>query len=104
MTGACRSRAVARSTDSGVRHDGCMSERVSEALQQMVELLETMPGTFRGEFQLGFWGGVTGGADAWSIRVEADIVDGEFFVTAQSALEALQKGLEETKRRIPHAR
>ena len=81
-----------------------MYDGVADALREMVELIETMPGTFRGEFQLGFWGGVTGGTDAWSIRVEADIVDTEFFVTAQSPEEALQKGLEETKRRIPPAR
>ena len=81
-----------------------MYDGVPQALSEMVELLETMPGTFRGEFQLGFWGGVTGGADAWSIRVEADIVDTEFFLTAQSPEEALRKGLDETKRRIPPAR
>jgi len=78
-----------------------MDDDVSQALSDLVDLMETMPGTFRGEFQLGFWGGVIGGADAWSIRVEADIIDTEFFLTAQSPGEALRKGLEETKRRIP---
>lgn len=83
---------------------GAMYDGVPEALHRMVELLETMPGAFRGEFHLGFWGGVTGGADARSIQVEADIEDGEFFLTAQSPEEALQKALEETRRRTPPAR
>jgi hypothetical protein len=53
-----------------------------EALDELIELIEAMPGVFRGEFQLGYCGGVTGGADAWSVRVEADIEDTEFFLTA----------------------
>jgi hypothetical protein len=81
-----------------------MHEDVPQALSEFAELMETMPGTFRGEFQLGFWGGVNQGADAWSIRVEADIVDTEFFLTAQSPGEALRQGLAETRRRIPPAR
>jgi hypothetical protein len=81
-----------------------MYDDVPEALVTLSEFMKTMPGTFRGGFQLGFWGGVTKGADAWSIKVEADIVDTEFFLTAQTPGEALRNGLEEAKRRIPPAR
>ena len=42
---------------------------VPEDLDELIELINTMPGAFHGEFQLGFWGGVTEGADAWSVRV-----------------------------------
>jgi hypothetical protein len=81
-----------------------MDPALNEALAEMVDLMQSMPGTFRGEFQLGFWGGVTEGADAWSVRVEADIVDTEFFLTAPTASDALRRAIEETKRRIPHPR
>ena len=60
-----------------------------------------------GDFKLAtdsFWGGVTEGADAWSVRVEADIVDTEFFLTAPTPSDALKRAIEETKRRIPQPR
>jgi hypothetical protein len=81
-----------------------MDSALNEALAEMVELMQSMPGTFRGEFQLGFWGGVTEGADAWSVRVEADMVDTEFFLTASTPSDALRRAIEETKRRIPQPR
>ena len=81
-----------------------MDPALNEALAEMVELMQSMPGTFRGEFQLGFWGGVTEGADAWSIRVEADIVDTEFFLTAPTPSDALRRAIDETKRRSPQPR
>jgi hypothetical protein len=81
-----------------------MDPALNEALAEMVDLMQSMPGTFRGEFQLGVRGGVTEGADAWSVRVEADIVDTEFFLTAPTASDALRRAIEETKRRIPQPR
>jgi hypothetical protein len=78
-----------------------MDSDLPDALDEMIELIESMPGTFRGEFQLGYWGGVTKGADAWSIRVEADIEDNEFFLTAPTPSAALRRAVAETKRRIP---
>jgi len=81
-----------------------MYDGVPDALHRLVELIESKPGTFRGEFQLGYWGGVTDDADAWSIRVEADIEDTEFFVTAPTPEEALERAIVETLRRLPPAR
>jgi hypothetical protein len=75
-----------------------------EALDELIELIDTMPGRFRGEFQLGYWGGVTQGADAWSVRVEADIEGTEFFVTGSSPSAVLRKALGEANRRIPPTR
>ena len=80
---------------------GVMDPDLPEALDAMIELMQTMPGAFRGEFQLGFWGGVANGADAWSVRVEADIEDTEFFLTAPTPSQALRRAIEETKRKIP---
>jgi hypothetical protein len=83
----------------------CVMDSVpDEALAEMVELMQSMPGAFRGEFQLGFWSGVTEGADAWSVRVEADIMDTEFFLTVPTPSDALRRAIEETKRRIPQPR
>ena len=81
-----------------------MYDDVPAELARLVDLIATMPGAFRGEFQLSYWGGVSEGADAWSIRVEADIEDTEFFITARTPGEALRMGIEEVGRRIPHAR
>jgi hypothetical protein len=74
-----------------------------EAMDELTELMETMPGAFRGEFELGYWGGVTGGADAWSVRVEADIEGTTFFLTGNTPSVVLRKAAEETRRRIPPA-
>lgn len=76
-----------------------MDSELPQALEELIELIENMPGAFRGEFQLGYWGGVTQGADAWSVRVEADIRDTEFFLTAPTPSLALRRAVEETKRR-----
>jgi hypothetical protein len=70
-------------------------------MDELIELMETMPGAFRGEFQLGYWGGVREGADAWSVRIEADIEDTEFFLTGSTPSAVLRDALEEIKRRIP---
>jgi hypothetical protein len=73
-----------------------MDSDLPAALDELIELIRTMPGAFRGEFELGFWGGVTEGADAWHIRVEADIEDTEFFLTAPTPIAALRRAVEET--------
>ena len=78
-----------------------MDSELPQALDELIELIDNMPGTFRGEFQLGYWGGVTQDADAWSVRVEADIRDTEFFLTAPTPTLAVRRAIEETKRRIP---
>ena len=85
-------------------NDDGMYDDLPGELTRLVEVIETMPGAFRGEFQLGFWGGVTEGADAWSIRVEADMEDTESFLTASTPVDAIQKALDEAQRRIPPAR
>ena len=77
-----------------------VDSELPEAMDELIELIDTMPGAFRGEFQLGYWGGVTDGADAWSVRIEADIEDTEFFLTGNTPSAVLWKALEETKRRI----
>lgn len=69
-------------------------------MDELIQLIEAMPGAFRGEFQLGYWGGVAEGGDAWSVRVEADIEDTEFFLTGSTASAALRNALEEINRRI----
>lgn len=78
-----------------------VDDELPQALDELIELIDTMPGTFRGQFQLGYWGGVSEGADAWSVRVEADIEDTEIFLTGSSPSAALKMALVETKRRIP---
>ena len=60
-----------------------------------------MPGGFRGEFELGYWGGVSGDADAWYVRFEGDISGGEIFVTARTPEDALRKARAEAIKRIP---
>ena len=77
-----------------------VDSELPEAMDELIELIDRMSGAFRGEFQLGYWGGVTEGADAWSVRVEADIDDGEFFLTGSTPSAALRKAFEETRRRI----
>jgi hypothetical protein len=78
-----------------------VDRELSEAMDELIQLIETMPGAFRGEFQLGYWGGVAEGADAWSVRFEADIVDTEVFLTGSTPSAALRDALKEAKRRIP---
>ena len=81
-----------------------MDSELPEAMDELIELIElieTMPGAFHGEFQLGYWGGLTKGTDAWSVRFEADIVDTEFFLTGSTPSAVLRDALEEAKRRIP---
>jgi hypothetical protein len=78
-----------------------VDSELPEAMDELIELIETMPGAFRGEFELGYWGGIAEGADAWSVRVEADIVDTEFFLTGSTPSKVLREALEETKRKIP---
>jgi hypothetical protein len=78
-----------------------MDSDVHRALDELVQLVDTMPGAFRGEFELGYWGGVTHGADCWWVRFEADIYDGSLLVTALTATEALDKARGEAITRIP---
>jgi hypothetical protein len=80
-----------------------VDSELPEALDELIVLIDTMPGAFRGEFQLGYWGGISGGAEAWSVRVEADIEGTEFFLTGSSPSAVLRKALEETRPRIPPA-
>jgi hypothetical protein len=78
-----------------------VDSELSEAIDELAELMDTMPGAFRGEFQLGYWGGVTGGADAWSVHVEADIEGTTLFLTGSTPSAVLRKAAAETRRRIP---
>ena len=76
-----------------------MDEATATALRELVDLAETMPGGFRPEFELGYWAGVTD-ADAWYVRFEGDISDGEILITAHSASEALRRAIEEVRSQV----
>jgi hypothetical protein len=78
---------------------------VDDALQALVQTAAELPGSFRPEFQLGHWDGVTGGADSWYVRFEGDI-DGDdggswFFVMGQTPQEVLLRAADEAWRRLP---
>jgi hypothetical protein len=84
---------------------GALGDNVEQALLALVETAETLPGSFRPEFTLTYWAGVSGGAEAWSCTFEGDIVGddggGRFFVLGHTATEALRRAAEEAPRRVP---
>ena len=60
-----------------------LGDDIVEALTALVDTADTLPGEFRPEFNLTYWSGVVGGAEAWSCTFEGDIVGedgGRFFV------------------------
>jgi hypothetical protein len=83
---------------------GELGEDIAAALAALVETAETLPGTYRPEFTLGYWAGVTAGAEAWSCKFEGDILgdDGDsFFVLGHTAAEVLHRASDEAWRRVP---
>lgn len=67
----------------------------------MVEVVDTFPGAFRAEFELGYWAGVAEDAQRWYVRFGGDIRDDEFTVLGHSAAEALRTAAHEAVARIP---
>ena len=78
-----------------------MDEDTANALSEMVELAENFPGQFKPEFELGYWAGVTEGAERWYVRFEGDIRDNEFTVRGRTAAEVLRLAAREAQARIP---
>lgn len=78
-----------------------MDEETAAALQEMVDCAEAFPGQFKPEFELGYWAGARAGAQRWSVRFEGDIVDNEFTVLGETAVEALRLAVREAQARIP---
>jgi len=82
-----------------------LGDKVEAALGELVQTMETLPGTYRPEFTLTYWAGVADGkAEAWSCTVEGDIHgdDGDSFtVLGRTATEVLVLAREETLRRVP---
>lgn len=77
-----------------------MDSDTAAALQAMVDLVEELPGQFRPEFELGYWGGAADGGERWYVRFEGDIRDNEFAVLGHSAAEALRKAAHEALQRV----
>ena len=85
---------------------GSLGDDIAAALAARVETVDTLPGTFRPEFSLGYWGGVVGDADAWSCRFEGDIHGdpdrgSEFFITGQTAADVLREASVQAWKRVP---
>ncbi|NYG05567.1 hypothetical protein BJ986_000054 [Phycicoccus badiiscoriae] len=78
-----------------------MDEETATALQEMVDCAEAFPGQFKPEFELGYWAGVRASAQRWYVRFEGDIVDNEFTVLGETAVEALRLAVREAQARIP---
>jgi hypothetical protein len=78
-----------------------VDEETATALQEMVDLAENFPGQFKPEFELGYWAGVSAGAERWFVRFEGDIQGGEFTVLGHSAAEVLRLAAREAQARVP---
>ena len=48
-----------------------MDDDTAAALRDLVDLAETFPGAFKPEFELGYWAGVTDGAEPWYVVSKA---------------------------------
>lgn len=77
-------RAVAGATGRSKRrclsYLGARGQDTAAALRELVDLAESLPGQFKPEFELGYWAGVSEGAERWYVRFEGDIRDNEFTV------------------------
>jgi hypothetical protein len=78
-----------------------VDENTESALRQLVEIADNLPGQFKPEFELGYWAGVSDGAENWYVRFEGDIRDTEFTVLGHSAAEALRDAAREVLSRLP---
>ena len=78
-----------------------MEDETAAALRELVELADDFPGRFKPEFELGYWAGVSEGAERWYVRFEGDIRDSEFTVLGHSAAETLRLAAREVQARIP---
>ena len=85
---------------------GDLGDDIAGALAALVNTAEALPGSYRPEFSLTYWAGVTDGAEAWSCTFEGDIHgdDGDrFFVLGHTVSEVLRRASEEAWRRVPPA-
>jgi len=83
---------------------GSLGDDVVEALAAMVDTAEALPGTFKSQFTLTYWAGVTPPAEPWLCTVEGDILGDNgstFSVLGRSAAEALRKASDEAWKRVP---
>jgi hypothetical protein len=74
------------------------------ALSEMVRTAKELPGAYRAEFILEYWGGVIPPAEAWCCSVEGDIMGDSgdrLSVLGHTATEALQRAAAEAWRRVP---
>jgi hypothetical protein len=69
---------------------GVIDELTPDTDVELIPLIATMPGAFEYS-HFGYWGGVTEGADAWFVRVEADIEGTEFILIGSNSLAVLGK-------------
>jgi hypothetical protein len=67
-----------------------VGDDTAAALRELVDLAEHISGQFRPEFELGYWAGVSEGAERWYVRFEGDIRDQEFTVLGRTAADALR--------------
>jgi hypothetical protein len=87
-----------------VRVSGELGSDFEGAFAEMVRTVEELPGTFKAEFSLTYWAGVTAPAEAWCCSVEGDIHgdDGSHFVVlGKTAAEVLRLASAEAWRRVP---
>lgn len=78
-----------------------VDDETATALRELVDLADNFPGQFKPEFELGYWAGVSEGAERWYVRFEGDIRDSEFTVLGHSAAETLRLAAREAHARIP---
>ena len=78
-----------------------VDDETATALRELVDLADNLPGQFKPEFELGYWAGVSEGAERWYVRFEGDIRDSEFTVLDRSAAETLRLAAREAQARIP---
>jgi hypothetical protein len=72
-----------------------VDEDTATGLRELVEVADSFPRQFKPEFELGYWAGVTDGAERWYVRFEGDILDNQSAVLGHSAAEALRKAASE---------
>jgi hypothetical protein len=77
-----------------------VDDETATALRELVDLADNFPGQFKPQFELGYWAGVSEGAERWYVRFEGDIRDSEFTVLGRSAAETLRLAASEARVRI----
>lgn len=80
-----------------------MDLETTAAPHEMAELAESFPGAFKPAFELGYWAGVSEGAERWYVRFEGDIRDTQFTVLGYTAAEALRKRRRRREGAVPRS-